>query len=199
MSKIIIIEGNSNDKDNARVYMVKGEKGDSAYDVYVKNGGTLTEEEWLDAFLNANNYYSKSEVKGLVINNLTSDTTDQPLSAKQGKVLKGLVDNCVVKDNIAVITGTLTIDSNHAGIDTVAYPTGFTSSNTYIVCAYCNPYASFDPSTLIPMPSFTIDNNTIVGAVSCMVSSESISVYATGSSFAENQEIPYKLVLMKIS
>lgn len=62
MSKMIIVEGNSNDKDNVRAIMVKGEKGYSAYDLYVQNGGTLTEEEWLDAFLNAENYYNKSEV-----------------------------------------------------------------------------------------------------------------------------------------
>lgn len=61
MSKMIIVEGNSNDKDNVRAIMVKGEKGYSAYDLYVQNGGTLTEEEWLDAFLNAENYYNKSE------------------------------------------------------------------------------------------------------------------------------------------
>lgn len=87
MSKITIVEGNSNDKDNVRVLMVKGERGYSAYDLYVQNGGTLTEEEWLDAFLNAENYYTKGEVKGLVINNLDSELTDQPLSAKQGKEL----------------------------------------------------------------------------------------------------------------
>lgn len=62
MSKITIIEGNSNDKDTVRVIMVKGEKGYSAYDLYVKNGGTLTEEQWLNAFLNADNYYNKNEV-----------------------------------------------------------------------------------------------------------------------------------------
>lgn len=62
MSKLIIIEGNSNDKDNTRAYMVKGEKGYSAYDLYVQHGGTLTEEEWLDEFLNAENFYNKSEV-----------------------------------------------------------------------------------------------------------------------------------------
>ncbi len=61
MSKMIIVEGNFNYKDNVRAIMVKGEKGYSAYDLYVKNGGTLTEEEWLDAFLNAENYYNKSE------------------------------------------------------------------------------------------------------------------------------------------
>lgn len=62
MSKMIIIEGNSNEKDNVRTYMVKGERGYSAYDLYVQNGGTLTEEEWLDEFLNAENFYNKSEI-----------------------------------------------------------------------------------------------------------------------------------------
>lgn len=66
MKKLVIIEGNSDDKDQTRNYLVKGERGYSAYDLYVQNGGTLTEEEWLDAFLNADNYYNKSEVEGLV-------------------------------------------------------------------------------------------------------------------------------------
>ena len=101
MSKITIIEPNSNDKDQTRNFMVKGERGYSAYDLYVQNGGTLTEEEWLDAFLNATNYYTKTEVDtslGAKVNtsdikdNLTSTDTNKPLSANQGKVLKGLID-----------------------------------------------------------------------------------------------------------
>ena len=66
MAKMTIIEGNSNDKDNVRAYMVKGEKGYSAYDLYVQHGGTLTEEQWLDAFLNAENYYNKTETDNLL-------------------------------------------------------------------------------------------------------------------------------------
>ena len=62
MSKMVIIEGNSSDKDNVRAIMVKGEQGYSAYDLYVQNGGTLTEEQWLDAFLNAENFYNKTEI-----------------------------------------------------------------------------------------------------------------------------------------
>ena len=102
MSKIIIVEGNSNDKDQVRNYMVKGERGYSAYDLYVQNGGTLTEEQWLDEFLNADNFYNKSEANTLldgkvdisdIVNNLTSTATNKPLSAKQGKVLKDLIDH----------------------------------------------------------------------------------------------------------
>lgn len=140
MSKIIIVEPNPNDKDQIKAYLVKGERGYSAYDLYVQNGGTLTEEEWLDAFLNADNYYSKDEVKGLVIDNLTSDTTNQPLSAKQGKVLKGLVDgkadttDVVVKDNIVCINGSFTIltsESSKEGY--IDFPSGFDATNCVVL------------------------------------------------------------------
>ena len=66
MSKIIIVEPNTNDKDKVRAYLVKGERGFSAYDIYIQNGGTLTEEEWLDTFLNADNYYNKTETDDLL-------------------------------------------------------------------------------------------------------------------------------------
>lgn len=101
MSKITIIEPNTNDKDQTRNYLVKGEKGYSAYELYVRNGGTMTEAQWLDAFLSAENYYSKSETDDLldakvntsdIKDNLTSTDTNKPLSAKQGKELKGLID-----------------------------------------------------------------------------------------------------------
>lgn len=60
-TKLTIVEGNSNDKDNARAYMVKGEKGYSAYEIAVQNGYEGTEAEWKDSFLNADNYYNKTE------------------------------------------------------------------------------------------------------------------------------------------
>ena len=86
MSKITIIEGNSNDKDNVRVIMVKGEKGYSAYDLYVQNGGTLTEEQWLDAFLNAENFYTKGEVdtKNNEQDNAISDEVTARTNADNG-------------------------------------------------------------------------------------------------------------------
>ena len=42
MSKITIIEGNSNDKDNMRAFMVKGEPGDSPTASVTKEGNTAT-------------------------------------------------------------------------------------------------------------------------------------------------------------
>ena len=93
MSKLIIVEGNSNDKDNVRAYMVKGETGEaSTIDVSKTDGvatitikdnrGTQT-VEISDGELTREN----------VIDDLTSTITDQPLSANQGKVLKNLIDD----------------------------------------------------------------------------------------------------------
>lgn len=66
MSRLTIVEGNSNDKDNVRAIMVKGEKGEKG------DNGEIT--------------YSD------VVDNLTSTETQKPLSANQGKVLKDLID-----------------------------------------------------------------------------------------------------------
>lgn len=63
MSKMIIVEGNSNDKDNVRVIMVKGEKGEM---------GDLNHND--------------------IVNNLTSTATNKVLSANQGRILKGLIN-----------------------------------------------------------------------------------------------------------
>lgn len=63
MSKMIIVEGNSNDKDNVRALMVKGEKGDP---------GDLSGAD--------------------IVDNLISTDNTKVLSANQGKVLKDLAD-----------------------------------------------------------------------------------------------------------
>lgn len=46
-----------------KVLMLKGEKGDSAYQVAVKAGYTGTEKEWADSFLSPDYYYNKSETE----------------------------------------------------------------------------------------------------------------------------------------
>ena len=137
MSKITILEGNSNDRDSTRNFMVKGERGYSAYELYVQNGGTLTEEEWLDEFLNADNFYNKSEVKGLVIDNLNSNLTDQPLSAKQGKVLDGskvntsdIVDNLTSNDASKVLSAKQGKALNEAKVNITDIVDNLTSNDT---------------------------------------------------------------------
>lgn len=46
-----------------KVLMLKGEKGDSAYQVAVKNGYTDSEKVWADSFLSADYYYNKTETE----------------------------------------------------------------------------------------------------------------------------------------
>ena len=41
------------------ILMLKGERGFSAYEIAVKNGYTGTEEEFIESFLNAENYCKK--------------------------------------------------------------------------------------------------------------------------------------------
>lgn len=60
----------------------KGETGDSAYEIAVKHGYTGTEAQWADDFLNAENYYDKTEADALlntkanITNAYSSSTTD---------------------------------------------------------------------------------------------------------------------------
>lgn len=81
MSKITIIEGNSNNKDDVRAIMVKGEKGYSAYEIAVQNGYAGTEEEWVNSFINATNYYNKTEVDNKLLEkaNVTDIKTDSDI------------------------------------------------------------------------------------------------------------------------
>ena len=72
MSKITIVEGNSNHKDNVRVIMVKGEKGDM---------GDLNHND--------------------IIDNLNSTATNKVLSANQGNTLKDLISYNVGIEEVA--------------------------------------------------------------------------------------------------
>ena len=208
--KTIIIEGNSNDKDNTRNYFVKGERGYSAYELYVQNGGTLTEEQWLDEFLNADNYYNKSEVKGLVIDNLTSSTTDQPLSANQGKNLKTLVDNTYTKTqadnllgekidfgNIKIITGTITT-SGTLTTTTINYPNGCTKDNC-IPISIGSKKSTDDEYTYLST-GLTDTLAYIYGSFRGIVIFKSENIEIKTYTYNENEIITdYKLVLLKIS
>ena len=214
MSKVTIVDLNPNDKEQVRNYMTKGERGYSAYELYVQNGGTLTEEEWLDAFLNADNYYNKSEVKGLVIDDLTSTVTDQPLSANQGKVLKGLVDNVYTKGDFAVVSFSVFNNGDDTSKQvTLNYPTGFTKDNC-VVLSVMMRNASLESEPWGNGCVMTL-NSTITGEIlnSITLNEANITVYARNvyarayseATTPQIQEITLppqingKLVLMKIS
>jgi len=83
MAKITIIESNSNDKDNVRVIMVKGEKGEQ---------GDLNHND--------------------IVDNLTSTAPDKVLSAKQGKVLKEMIDTSINTEINARQSSDTTLQNN---------------------------------------------------------------------------------------
>jgi hypothetical protein len=105
---------------------------------------------------NAGNTYTKSEIEQFlaqkvnisdIINTLTSDETNKPLSAKQGKVLKGLIDNTYTSSEIDTFLSTIngnitTINSNISSLnDTKLEKTNvsdvYDSTSTYAVGDYC--------------------------------------------------------------
>lgn len=56
----------------------KGERGYSNYEIYVKNGGTMTEQEWLDHFgVDLTDYIKTSEVNAIVGDLEELETTDK--------------------------------------------------------------------------------------------------------------------------
>ena len=78
-----------------------GPEGKSAYQIAVDNGFIGTEEEWVHDFLTPDGYYTMEEINSIVsgqlktsdvINNLDSNDTDKPLSAKQGKTLNDRIN-----------------------------------------------------------------------------------------------------------
>ena len=105
---------------------------------------------------NAGSAYTKEEMQQFlsqkvnisdIINTLTSEETSKPLSAKQGKVLKGLIDNTYTSSEIDAFLSTIngnitTINSNISNLnDTKLNKTVVTdvysSSQTYAVGDYC--------------------------------------------------------------
>lgn len=92
MSKITIVEGNSNDKNNVRAVMVKGEKGDGATIDVSKTDGVATVVVEDNRGQQTFQISDGEMTKDMVVDNLTSTLTDQPLSANQGKQLKTLID-----------------------------------------------------------------------------------------------------------
>lgn len=94
----------------------KGETGDSAYQLAVKNGYEGTEAEWIAHFgLDLSGYVQTSDVE----DNLTSTYATRPLSAKQGKVL-----NDSKQDKLTSGTTIKTINSNSLlGSGNISLPT----------------------------------------------------------------------------
>lgn len=94
--QINIAENGIDNSSNVKVFMLKGEKGDPGVSpilTVTKSNGVAT-ISITDADGTKSIQISDGEMtKAMVINNLLSDITDQPLSAYQGKLLKEMIDN----------------------------------------------------------------------------------------------------------
>lgn len=108
---------------------ISGKDGLSAYEIAVKNGFVGTEQEWISSLTGSPGPQGEQGIQGVqgekgdpftyedftdeqkadllkdavlkseIVDNLTSTDTDKALSANQGKVLKGLIDNKADKQN----------------------------------------------------------------------------------------------------
>ncbi len=58
---------------------IPGIPGKSSYDIYVENGGLLTEQEWIDTFVDT---YSKTELDALLDANFNSFYTKEEIDNK---------------------------------------------------------------------------------------------------------------------
>ena len=202
MSKIVIIEGNDNEKDQTRNYMVKGEKGDPGVSPTVETSKTgkistivITDAEGEHTV--TVNDGEDGATANIIDSSTLSDNTTQTYSGR-------IADTRFVKTgDIAVITGNVTIDNNHSGLATISYPTGFTFSNTCVIGAYCDPLGAgigFAPMTYLSWDSDYVNNKSVIkDSVIYALGTDGIGVSANGLNFTENQQIPYKIVLMKIS
>lgn len=136
--------------------------------------------------------------KAMVVDNLTTTTTDVPLSAKQGKVLN---DNKIDKNIIEVLTGTITINSaNHTGVEFIEFPSNFSKSNCVIIGGKIT--SSAGSSRLIN--SYTLTNGSFSSYVEASFESDPYDdiqlVYYNEYGSAENPlTANYEIVLMKIS
>ena len=96
----------------------KGERGYSAYEIDVQHGYEGTEEEWLEHLAGElSDYVSTDDV----VDNLTSTYTTRPLSANQGKNLKGEIGDLtdlqtsVTTDLVSAINSVVESGSNTNG------------------------------------------------------------------------------------
>lgn len=94
----------------------KGERGYSNYEIYVKNGGTMTEQEWLDHFgVDLTGYAKTSEVEAITgdLEELTTvDKTSivNAINEHQGSIdtldTRTTPEYCVASLDSAITTGT---------------------------------------------------------------------------------------------
>lgn len=127
MSKMTIIEGNSNDKDNTRVFMVKGEKGVSPTVSATKEGKvatvTVTDFEGTDTVEIDDGFSPIVEMSKTA--GVTTITITDAEGTHTSQISDGGVIYTRVSKNITVTTGVLNVN--------VDCPTGYDSSNSEVI------------------------------------------------------------------
>lgn len=179
----------------------KGERGYSAYEIAVKNGYEGTEQDWIDHFgLDLTDYIKDTDI----VDNCESTTTTKPLSANQGKRLMDWVtslyrnkpdrDEVVIKDDIAVLTGTITNDDpygNHEVSLDLNYPEGFDRDNSVVVGGFLGAWC-------IPGWSFNASGESFHVFIACDIDKIHLFYYDYSATAQEPITMDYKIFLMRI-
>ena len=184
----------------------KGEKGDSAYDIAVKNGFEGTEQDWL-ATLGA---LGSNELPIVTtINNSSTDTTAP--SAKAVNTMRKEVDQNVANlsvvvgnlslaidnkmnfDNIAVVTGSQSgIGAGATVIVDVNYPDGFNQTNTVIIGKMISSNNNYyDTSDTTP----TTSGFPVIKMIA--LTSSTIRIWLTNTNNTEARTGHFKITLLK--
>lgn len=184
----------------------KGEKGDSAYDIAVKNGFEGTEQDWL-ATLGA---LGKDELP--IVTTITDSSTDTVApSAKAvntmkkelaknvsdlGNVVGNLslaIDDKMNFDNIAVVTGSQSgIGVGETKIIDVNYPSGFNQANTVIIGKMISSNSNYyDTSDTTPTASGFPTIKMIA------LTSSTIRIWLTNTNTTEARAGHFKITLLK--
>lgn len=120
----------------------KGDRGYSNYEIYVKNGGTMTEQEWLDHFgVDLTGYIKTSDV----VDSLSSTSTSYPLSANQGKELStkiGNLSSLTTSVKTSTVAAVNELDSDKEDKTTIGDLTGLATTDTTSIVNSINCLAS---------------------------------------------------------
>ena len=193
MSKMIIIEGNSDDKDQTRNYFVKGEKGDPGVSPTVETSKTgkvatitITDAEGEHTF--TLNDGENGETANIIDSDTLTDNTKETYSGR-------IADTRFLQNSkLAYISDTMTLTPPHTQhVKWINMPTGFTFSNCVILSAMIDggtpeAYGVF-PQTGNPQCTVVFYDNSGTETIMIVLNKE-ISVEET---------IDVKIVLMKVS
>lgn len=174
----------------------KGERGDSAYEIAVKHGYTGTEEQWSDDFLNADNYYDKTEMDTIIENHskdlgleLNSKSMSRDVTY-DGTTERNLTLNYLDwGTDLAVLTGEITTTAStpdELQIN-INYPSGFSSINCVVIGGCLGS---------MPIPVAKQLQNDSIYAVIPVLGDENIILNWYNPD--KGITIDYKIVLMKV-